>query len=159
MILNGGQCEVGIESTVLDCTSGQLCLLRPGGITKEMLEEKIGEIDWANRRNLNNNKKQVILSPGMLESHYAPSLPVRLNVSEVKEGEALLAFGLNPLLGAKRMENLSPSGNLKEAAAHLFTFLRMLDSPDYKAIAVMPIPENGLGVAINDRLRRAAAAK
>jgi L-threonylcarbamoyladenylate synthase len=157
MILDGGKCEVGLESTVLDCTSDKLKVLRPGGITKEMLEEKIGKVDWGNV--IKPNSENALSSPGMLESHYAPSLAVRLNVSEVREGEALLAFGSSPLLGAKHMENLSPTGDLKEAAAHLFAFLRMLDLPEYKAIAVMPIPEIGLGVAINDRLRRAAAER
>jgi len=91
----------------------------------------------------------------MLESHYAPSLPLRLEAREAKAGEALLGFGPAPLAAA----NLSPRGDLIEAAAHLFAMLRALDRPEFSAIAVMPIPDRGLGAAINDRLRRAATKK
>jgi len=92
----------------------------------------------------------------MLARHYATKLPLRLNATSVSPDEALLAFGEPVLPGAARTENLSPRGNLTEAAANLFAMLRALDRPDYAAIAVMPIPEEGLGRAINDRLRRAA---
>jgi L-threonylcarbamoyladenylate synthase len=96
-------------------------------------------------------------APGQLESHYAPSIPVRLNATSVEEGESLLAFGSNPILGAVETLNLSAKNNLVEAAANLFAMLRKLDNPAHKAIAVMPIPMEGIGEAINDRLRRAAA--
>ncbi|MFZ4541830.1 MAG: Sua5 family C-terminal domain-containing protein, partial [Rickettsiales bacterium] len=98
-------------------------------------------------------------SPGMLESHYAPSIPVRLNATELDEEEALLAFGPAPLLGALTTLNLSPSGDLLEAAANLFAYLRALDNGYHTAIAVMPIPAIGIGDAINDRLKRAGAPK
>jgi L-threonylcarbamoyladenylate synthase len=99
------------------------------------------------------------LSPGMLASHYAPSLPLRPDARDVKQDEALLAFGPDVPPGAARVISLSASGDLVEAAANLFAALRALDRPDYSAIAVMPIPEEGLGRAINDRLRRAAAPR
>jgi L-threonylcarbamoyladenylate synthase len=95
-------------------------------------------------------------SPGRLVSHYAPSLPVRLNAAAAEPGEALLGFGPS---APKDALNLSPSGDLQEAAANLFAMLRRLDGPKYRAIAVMPVPEAGLGIAINDRLRRAAAPR
>ena len=96
-------------------------------------------------------------SPGQLKSHYAPGRPVRLNATSVGPDEGLLAFGPNPPAGAMLTSNLSPSGDLGEAAANLFAQLRALDRPGIGRIAVMPIPESGLGLAINDRLRRAAA--
>jgi L-threonylcarbamoyladenylate synthase len=98
------------------------------------------------------------LAPGMLSSHYAPRTPVRLNATRVEPGEVLLAFG-SPLPGAKRVLNLSPGGDLVEAAANLFSHLRALDAAGARAIAVMPIPSHGLGEAINDRLARAAAPR
>jgi L-threonylcarbamoyladenylate synthase len=95
----------------------------------------------------------------MLERHYAPSLPLRLNATSVAKTEALIAFGPNPLPGAARSISLSPSGDLAEAASRLFAGLRALDRPEFSAIAVMPIPEQGLGLAINDRLARAARGR
>jgi L-threonylcarbamoyladenylate synthase len=147
MILDGGACTVGVESTVLDMTGDVPVLLRPGGVTQTQLEAVIGKISLAN--------DGVMKSPGMMESHYAPNATIRLNVQEAGEGEVLLAFG-NEVSGAL---NLSPSGNLQEAAANLFAMLRALDKTGAKTIAVMTIPEEGLGVAINDRLRRAAAPR
>ena len=97
-----------------------------------------------------------IRAPGMLQSHYAPNLPLRLNATTVAAGEALLAFGPKPPTGAATVLNLSERGNLQQAAAQLFAMLHELDRPDYDGIAVMPVPNDGLGVAINDRLRRAA---
>jgi L-threonylcarbamoyladenylate synthase len=148
MILDGGACAVGIESTVVDVSGELPVILRPGSITEEQLESVIGEVRRA-------DKSAAITSPGMLERHYAPSHPLRLNAKEVRAGEALLAFGV-PVAGAGVMENLSESGDLQEAAANLFRMLRTLDASAVSGIAVMPIPESGLGVAINDRLRRAA---
>ncbi len=148
MILDGGRCTVGLESTVVDMTEKTPVILRPGSITQEMIEDIIGEVDIA-------TADSPIKSPGMLERHYAPAAQLRLNAKKVEPGEALLAFG-KPLEGAILEENLSPAKNLQEAAANLFRMLRKLDETGIASIAVMPIPEKGLGVAINDRLQRAA---
>ncbi|MDR3441188.1 L-threonylcarbamoyladenylate synthase [Telmatospirillum sp.] len=150
MILDGGPCAVGVESTVIDLCGRRPTLLRPGGITLEALRDALGSVDIAGPVQPDGPR-----SPGMLSSHYAPALPVRLNARDAKPGEALLAFG--PHDGAAL--NLSPSADLAEAAANLFAMLRALDDARYQAIAVAPIPESGLGLAINDRLRRAAAPR
>ena len=154
LILDGGACPVGVESTVLDLTTTPPTLLRPGGVTREDIEAEIGPILLSQALPTGDAART---SPGQLESHYAPSCPVRLGATTIAPGEALLAFGPQPVGGAKRILNLSPSGDLAEAAANLFAHLRALDRPEVSAIAVMPIPETGLGLAINDRLRRAAA--
>jgi L-threonylcarbamoyladenylate synthase len=151
MILDGGRCRVGIESTVVDLTGATPVLLRPGGVTAEDLTDAIGPL--AAPAGDGRGPK----SPGMLASHYAPNLPLRLDALDVRPGEALLAFGACSIPGAAAVENLSPSGDLGEAAANLFAMLRALDQPGLTGIAVMPIPERRLGRAINDRLRRAAA--
>lgn len=148
-VLDGGACPIGIESTVLDLTTPRATLLRPGGVTLEEIEGEIGPIEQATQATDSPR------SPGMLASHYAPSLPLRLDASEARLGEALLAFGPAPE-GAAATLNLSAKGDLAEAAAHLFAMLRQLDRDEFSGIAVMPIPERGLGRAINDRLRRAA---
>jgi L-threonylcarbamoyladenylate synthase len=150
MILDGGPCEVGLESTVLDLTTEPPTLLRPGGVPMEALGavQHAGGEDAAPR------------GPGMLTSHYAPGLPVRMNATEARPGEALLGFGpaaAPPGFAAVRW--LSRSGDLAEAAGNLFASLRALDRSAYAGIAAMPIPEDGLGRAINDRLRRAAAPR
>ncbi len=147
-IIDGGACEVGIESTVVDVSEGTPVILRPGSITKEQIEKIIGTITLA-------GKESSIKSPGMMDRHYAPSKPLRLDATDIKPGEALLAFGAE-IPGAQIVQNLSPAGDLREAAANLFRMLRLLDSSDAKSIAVMPIPKEGLGVALNDRLGRAA---
>jgi L-threonylcarbamoyladenylate synthase len=147
MILDGGPCPVGVESTVLDLTGERPTLLRPGGIPRETLERQSGPADLANPGAVGGPR-----APGMLASHYAPSLPVRLEATAARPGEALLGFG--PAAGAQL--NLSAGGDLAEAAANLFAMLRALDRPEFTAIAVMPVPDHGLGAAINDRLRRAA---
>ncbi|HEU5047816.1 MAG TPA: L-threonylcarbamoyladenylate synthase [Rickettsiales bacterium] len=155
MILDGGECSVGIESTVIDLSGSGVTLLRPGFVTRDQLQEVTG-MDVA----VPGETQGILKSPGMLASHYAPSLPVRLNVTDPRADEALLAFGSNVPPGAKYVFNLSADGNLVEAAAHLFAGLRELDHPElYSAIAVMPLPDLGIGVAINDRLARAAAAR
>ncbi len=153
-ILDGGPCAIGVESTVLDLSGERPALLRPGGITKERIEALLGPIEESLK------DPDAPKSPGMLESHYAPHLPVRLNATEAGDDEAFLTFGPDQQLkgGAFRI-NLSPGGDLLEAAANLFAMLRALDLPDFKGIAVMPIPDEGLGAAINDRLRRAAAPR
>ena len=154
MILDGGPCLVGVESTVLDLTTSPPTLLRPGGVTREAIEAVIGRVALSDAIP---NGDAARKSPGQLTSHYAPSRPVRLNAASVGLDEGLLAFGPQPLPGASLTYNLSPTGDLAEAAANLFTQLRALDRPGIGRIAVMPIPETGLGLAINDRLRRAAA--
>ncbi len=152
LILDGGACEVGLESTVLDLSGDAPRILRPGSITQTMLEELI-PLQPTNKT----AGEGALKSPGQLESHYAPSIPVRLNATDVRANEALLAFGNDVPSGAITMLNLSPSGDMIEAAANLFAYLRQLDDPRHHAIVVMPIPSTGIGEAINDRLRRAAA--
>ena len=153
-ILDGGPCRVGLESTVLDLCGERPALLRPGGIPIEALHELLGPIDRPRRCD-----PAAPRGPGMLESHYAPSLPLRLKAGAPRSGEALLAFGDAPPPGYAEIEWLSRTGDLAEAAANLFAALRALDRPEFSGIAVMPIPEHGLGAAINDRLRRAAAPR
>jgi L-threonylcarbamoyladenylate synthase len=155
LILDGGRCPVGVESTVLDLSASAATLLRPGGITEEDIGALIGPLATPAATQGDEARR----SPGLLESHYAPERPLRLDVRELRPGEALLAFGPSPLAGAAHSENLSPTGDLQEAAANLFAMLRALDRADLAGIAVMPIPDRGLGRAINDRLRRAAAPR
>ncbi|SKA20062.1 L-threonylcarbamoyladenylate synthase [Enhydrobacter aerosaccus] len=154
LIIDGGPCLVGVESTVLDISGQTPVLLRPGGATREAIEAVIGPIAVSHALPTGDAARS---SPGQLESHYAPSRPVRLNATSVSLEEGLLAFGPNPPAGAALSYNLSPTGDLAEAAANLFAQMRALDRPGIGRIAVMPIPESGLGLAINDRLRRAAA--
>ncbi|WP_422000216.1 L-threonylcarbamoyladenylate synthase [Reyranella sp.] len=154
LILDGGPCAVGLESTVLDLTTPRPTLLRPGGATREAIEAVIGPVALSGAVPGGDAPRS---SPGQLESHYAPSRPVRLQAIDVAADEGLLAFGPAPPAGGRHTLNLSPAGDLGEAAANLFAMLRALDRPDVSRIAVMPIPETGLGLAINDRLRRAAA--
>lgn len=153
MILDGGPCTVGVESTVLDLTTARPTLLRPGGATREAIEAVIGPIAVSDALP---SGDAPLKSPGQLASHYAPSVPVRLGATAVAADEGLLAFGPSPPPGARATLNLSPTGDLAEAAANLFAHLRALDAQRPSRIAVMPIPEAGLGLAINDRLRRAA---
>jgi L-threonylcarbamoyladenylate synthase len=154
LILDGGRSPIGLESTVLDLTGSRPVLLRPGGLTLEALEAAVGSIAWAG------TAQATPRSPGMLESHYAPRLPLRLAVEGgPRPGEALLAFGPNPPAGFAATLNLSPARDLGEAAANFFAMLRALDRAGLAAIAVMPIPDLGLGRAINDRLRRAASPR
>ena len=150
MILDGGRCPVGIESTVLDLTTPTPVILRPGGITRDEIEAVIGPTGGTP-----GGATEGVKSPGMLARHYAPGRPLRLDAGKVGKTEALLAFGPHPITGGAAEMNLSPSADLTEAAANLFAMLRALDRGDVSAIAVMPIPETGLGIAINDRLRRA----
>lgn len=153
MILDGGPCRVGVESTVLDLSEGEACVLRPGAVLAEEIAAVIGPLG---RPPGDGEAKP--RSPGLALRHYAPSIPLRLNATgkPVREQEALLAFGPRPPAGYAAMKNLSASGDVQEAAANLFAMLRALDRTGFGGIAVMPIPEIGLGTAINDRLRRAA---
>ena len=153
LILDGGPCAVGLESTVLDVTGGTPRLLRPGGVTLEALTELLGPVA------VGGDDAAAPRSPGQLASHYAPLLPLRMNAVSARPGEALLAFGAPTPPGFAAVLNLSPTGDLTEAAANLFALLRRLDRPEFSGIAAMPIPGKGLGRAINDRLRRAAAPR
>lgn len=145
LILNGGPCAVGVESSVVAVRGESATLLRPGGLSRAELEAVAGKLETA--------KPGDTGSPGMLARHYAPTAKLRLNAAAPEPGEAFLAFG--PGAPAEAL-NLSQSGDLREAAANLFAYLRRLDT-EAERIAVAPIPEAGLGEAINDRLRRAAA--
>lgn len=147
-VLDGGACNVGVESTILGL-SDTPTLLRPGGLPVEALEAALGA-PLAGR-----TEGDPLTAPGQMTSHYAPGATVRLNATEVAEGERLLGFG--QVTGATL--NLSPAGDLTEAAANLFHHLHALDQGGSAPIAVSPIPETGLGLAINDRLRRAAAPR
>jgi L-threonylcarbamoyladenylate synthase len=146
-VLDGGSCTVGIESTVVDVSGPTPVLLRPGGISYEDLAKVIPALQ------ITSGSPDAPKSPGMMERHYAPNTPLRLNATTAENGEALLGFG--PEAPATSL-NLSPSANLTEAAANLFAMMRELDQMGLNEIAVMPIPKTGLGQAINDRLQRAA---
>ena len=144
--LDGGPCSVGLESTVVAAVDGRFALLRPGAITRDQIEAIAGRLD---------NEaigSDVGRSPGRLALHYAPDAPVRLNVTQPQTGEILLGFGP----ATPGPFNLSPEGDLAQAAANLFAYLRAADRLKPLAIVVAPIPQDGLGEAINDRLTRAA---
>jgi len=152
LILDGGPTAHGLESTIVGLSASEVTLLRPGAIARGEIERIVGPLGRGD------DEERAPHSPGRLRSHYATAAPLRLNATHVDTDEALLAFG-TPLGGAKRMKNLSPAGDVQEAAANLFAMLRDLDTSDVSAIAVMPVPESGLGEAINDRLKRAAAPR
>ncbi len=156
LILDAGACGVGVESTIVKVEGERVRLLRPGGLAAEEIEALIGQrLERADQR-------AAIQAPGMMQSHYAPEAGVRLDAETVAPGEALLAFGPVRAAGAERAAavlNLSPTGDLREAAANLFDFMRRLDAVGAKTIAVEPIPMTGLGEAVNDRLKRAAAPR
>jgi L-threonylcarbamoyladenylate synthase len=154
MILDGGATPLGLESTVVDATGEAPVVLRLGGITREALARVLGRpVEIAS------GEAAAPASPGMLARHYAPATGLRLDARDVRQGEALLAFGPDAPETRGPVVNLSTSGDLTEAAANLFAALRTLDAAGAEAIAVMPIPDKGLGEAINDRLRRAARAE
>ena len=163
IILAAGACEVGLESTVVDLTGLDAAILRPGAITAEDIEAALGE-----KVKYETDGSGAVKSPGQLLKHYAPSVPLRMNAVDVEPGEALLAFGSTRFMGVKGagavrdmkedlFRNLSETGDLHEAAANLFAMLKELDRGGPTGIAVMQLPETGLGIAINDRLKRAAA--
>jgi L-threonylcarbamoyladenylate synthase len=163
IILAAGACEVGLESTVVDMTGLDVVILRPGAITAEDIEAALDE-----KVTYELDSKDKVKSPGQLLKHYAPSVPLRMNAVDVNPGEALLAFGSIKFMGVKGVgsakdmnedlfRNLSETGDLHEAAANLFAMLKQLDKSGPNGIAVMSMPETGLGIAINDRLKRAAA--
>lgn len=147
LILDAGPCRVGVESTVVAIMDGKAVLLRPGGLPRAEIEAITGPLAAA-------GENAAPAAPGMLTSHYAPRAPLRLNAMEPAAGEVYLGFGPGAPEGAL---NLSSGADLAEAAANLFAYLRHLDAGAPRAIAVAPVPEAGLGEAINDRLRRAAA--
>jgi L-threonylcarbamoyladenylate synthase len=155
IVVDGGPCPIGVESTVLDVTCTPPRLLRPGGVTRAALGAAIGPLAGPAPPAGTEQRR----SPGQLASHYAPTRPLRLDATTVAADEALLAFGPQPLEGAAKTLNLSPRGDLEEAAANLFSMLRALDRPEFRAIAVMPVPGHALGEAIRDRLLRAAAPR
>jgi L-threonylcarbamoyladenylate synthase len=149
LVLGGGPCRAGIESTIVAVLPGEPArLLRPGAIGRDRLEALIGPLAAAVPDEIN--------APGMLASHYAPNAAIRLDATDAREGEVLLGFGPGAPAAAA---NLSPAGDTVEAAANLYRMLRELDAAGADTIAVMPIPPDGLGEAINDRLRRAAAPR
>lgn len=148
LLVDGGATPVGLESTIISCVGGPT-LLRPGALSREIIEASLGvSLQAAALRDKPD-------APGMLASHYAPRAKLRLNANEARAGETLLGFGFAPDAAL----NLSPGGDLVEAAANLFSHLRALDAKGARVIAVMPIPYEGLGEAINDRLERAAAPR
>jgi L-threonylcarbamoyladenylate synthase len=153
LIIDGGATSVGVESTIVSCL-GVPTLLRPGGVPRDAIERVLGHA----LADVAPASDEAPLAPGMLASHYAPKTLLRLNASSVIPGEALLAFGPEAPNAAHTL-NLSPGGDLVEAAANLFSHLRALDAAGARAIAVMPIPNEDLGEAINDRLARAAAPR
>lgn len=159
LIVDGGPVSVGVESTIVGCFETPM-LLRPGGLPREDIERVLGEKLARMPEDPGADETQP-LAPGMLASHYAPRTPVRLNARQLEIGEALLAFGprMIPGTGSASVMNLSEAGDLVEAAANLFGYLRELDAGGSRAIAVMAIPVEGLGEAINDRLRRAAVPR
>ena len=160
LIVDGGPVAVGVESTIVGCFD-QPMLLRPGGLPRAEIERVLGRTLVQPPADTETDSGQP-LAPGMLASHYAPRAKVRLNAVTLEAGEALLAFGLGAISGidaASAVMNLSERGDLDEAAANLFGHLRALDGKGVHAIAVMPVPDEGLGEAINDRLRRAAVER
>jgi L-threonylcarbamoyladenylate synthase len=155
-VIDGGPALVGVESTVVQVSDGMARILRPGGLTRAMIDAVIGSATTA-AAPARVSADTIASAPGQLASHYAPRARVRLNAVECAQGEALLAFGAQVPATSGPMANLSPAGDLAEAAANLFHLLRLLDQSGAQTIAVMPIPNEGLGEAINDRLTRAAA--
>jgi L-threonylcarbamoyladenylate synthase len=154
-ILDGGPCRYGLESTIVEIRAGRAVLLRPGAITREAIESALGSpVESAGGSRTRPN------APGQLASHYAPNAELRLSAEDAGADEAALDFGglLKESAASARLD-LSPSRDLVEAASHLFSYLRALDAGGAARIAVAPIPADGLGAAINDRLRRAAAPR
>ncbi len=160
-VLDSGPCAVGLESAVLDLTGGQAVLLRPGGASREAIEAVAGPVGRAITPG-EANATRGLRSPGLLVSHYAPRLPVRLGATGAEADEALLAFGA-PVPGGRTVFQLSAHGDVTEAASRLFAGLRALDEEGLRlglrGIAVMEVPMDGLGAAINDRLQRAAVGR
>jgi L-threonylcarbamoyladenylate synthase len=160
LIVNDGATPIGVESTIIACL-GEPVLLRPGGLPRHAIERVLGHALAEPECSIAPDD-EAPLAPGMLASHYAPRTRLRLNATRVEPDEALLAFGPSLAEGAEqgvRVLNLSERGDLIEAAANLFSHLRALDGAGARSIAAMPVPNHGLGEAINDRLARAAAQR
>lgn len=150
MIIDGGACSVGVESTIIDLTTDKVVLLRAGGTPKEDIEEFLGEKVYISAGN-----PDLPTAPGQLLRHYAPRHTLRINVTEPQDDEFYIGFGVHD----GRL-NLSRVGDLKEAASNLFAYLRLADAQtEFSKIALAPVPETGLGLAINDRIRRASYHK
>jgi L-threonylcarbamoyladenylate synthase len=161
LVVDGGPTPMGLESTIVACLDGAL-LLRPGALPRAEIERLVALGEPPQGVAASADADDVPIAPGQLASHYAPRARLRLDAGGIEAGEALLAFGPAPAQGAARAAmvlNLSPRGDLIEAAANLFSHLRALDAAGVATIAVMPVPHEGLGEAINDRLRRAAAPR
>ncbi len=161
LIVNGGPTSVGVESTIIACLGGRVVMLRPGGVARQAIERMLGRALDPDTEGVaaESPESTAPVAPGMLSSHYAPRTPVRLSATCIHRSEALLAFGETLVPGAEEAAavlNLSERGDVVEAAANLFAHLRALDRSGARCIAVMPVPNEGLGEAINDRLRRAA---
>jgi L-threonylcarbamoyladenylate synthase len=153
LVLDSGPTQIGVESTIIGRIDGDLALLRPGGVPTEIIEAAI-------RKPLKRTQTAALLAPGMMASHYAPNASVRLNAHHVEANEAFLGFGNSTVSGSPKSQlNLSPAGDMSEAAQNLFSHLRALDLTNPVCIAVSLIPMTGLGEAINDRLQRAAAPR
>ncbi|MBQ9440831.1 MAG: threonylcarbamoyl-AMP synthase [Alphaproteobacteria bacterium] len=151
LILDGGECNIGIESTIIDLTRRPYVILRPGGVSNEDIEAFLNTNIVFNTTNNNYN---TVIAPGMLKKHYSPNLPLRINATAPHDGEAFIAFGIT---NNKYDANLSAIGDLYEAAKNLFSTLSKLDNPNkYNGIAIMPIPNTGIGIGINDRIKRAS---
>jgi len=150
-VVDGGACDIGVESTIIGFADGRPTVLRPGGLSVEAIEAVIGSV----ARPEGSGDPSTVVAPGMLASHYAPRLPLRTNAARARAGEVLLGFGP----AAPPGPNLSPTGDLIEAAANLFAMLHRLDQGGATGIAVMAVPDHGLGRAINDRLSRAATPR
>jgi L-threonylcarbamoyladenylate synthase len=153
VVLDGGPTQVGVESTIVACLGGAVRILRPGGLARARIEGALG------RKVENAQANAAITAPGMLASHYAPNARIRLDATRVEKDEAALDFGGRFADVQAASFDLSPRGDLAEAAANLFAFLRALDATGADVIAVAPIPNEGLGEAIRDRLARAAAPR
>jgi L-threonylcarbamoyladenylate synthase len=156
LILDDGPCEQGLESTILGFEEGQLTLLRPGALPKQQIEAFIGQSLKTHEGE--GDAPEAPSAPGQFSSHYAPNARLRLNALEGREGELMLAFGPDAPKGTPGV-NLSPTGDLQEAAVNLYAYLHLLDDTGIATIAVMPVPNEGLGEAINDRLNRAGAPR
>lgn len=158
ILLDGGRCDSGVESTVVDCSGEIAAILRPGGVTRQQISDSLAAVGLELAPAGLSSEDDQPASPGMLASHYAPRAALERDVTEARPGMELIGFGTIAGAGAAVL-NLSPDGDLLEAAANLFDMLHRADAVGSAVIGVAPIPAHGLGEAINDRLRRAAAPR
>jgi len=158
MVLDGGRCDSGVESTVIDCSGDAAVILRPGGVTREQVETTLMAAGLNLANTPYSDQPETLVSPGMMQSHYAPDTSLKMNVRTASDGMELIGFGA--VAGAGELAlNLSPDGDTSEAAANLFDMLHAADDIGAAIIGVAPVPADGLGEALNDRLRRAAAPR